>query len=1169
MKFEVKKKKQKESIKKIKVTLYANGEIILPDNYKSNCKLSGPKLKPNKTKYIGIYINKNVYKEVPIKEINYRRLDPYFILRGADGQHGQKGSRKKERAKTEGVPVPWGDFLDNVLSHDQVRGVESDWVWFLLKQNLKDGLVYYTDTVTFNNTYGDGEGERHKKVNNFQLGNKNIENYDNGVDAYPSGNGGNGGNGGTLSLPNRIRFSAYADFSGGMPGTSELIKGGKKKKDSTVYHKNYLVIHNDIGTEKDIKAYQNKPIKEKNKAFRPLLKTLNPNIDVEFGNIKVMKSRDGKDAKGKEGKAGKKGSKIKVDEVDQLWLHQCVLESINQYCKDTFLSGDRRPAKWLLSIYLDYINNSDYSPKDFLTRNLINELNVINNKVNKNLDYFGNPVGWIPRLSALSNIDILKRSKSSIVKVLYYAQKLTFENEESENREKQLASLVEQLKEENKSALKELQDAYDSIQVVKDAMSEIDVKIIEYLGEIEKLNADIKIELKQQEAEKKAFKFLCDLGGAICQVIPYGQPFLGKIGGSIAGTISKIDIHSDNGLAEAFKTTGGIAKDIASFVDENKDSITKKINEGVDKEIKSAEGDIEKVEKKIQSHKADMEEYHKILGDEIGLFNSKLKIQKLPRFEQNFSDLDDLFFIDHIDDLESLKAQMNEMEGFSRNEKDRINNGITNLKTNKSDLVERLKEHKKTKKNQTKTIEKVGEVMEGVGNGIAKVSDGLVNILTPVDESSEEFKRKIEEISNKKYKKQFKDLSEKLDIFNAHKLKTVQELFKLEGIIESSCQTISSNLVKITEFNDQRSAAGQRQLNVLTKQFLNRVTQGTQELLLAQIYYLVRSYQYKFVRKIHTNLYDIPKLFADINKFFTDNGTKAPVEEDFEKAFDFVIQSEFLALALVLLTTRIQNLPAAQGTSYSINLREDSKTSDGVRILEELNTTKFIKEYDNEDKVINVRKVRNVKFQLHKLGVDSVGSGEDFYYRIKDIKFTNIKVSFTKDAMEKHKDLEDRISFKFGVSHSGESVIRAADGRYYYFTSKDPEKDDNIILNVKSWNAVYNGNKRNNENNGIENEKISSDDHEIVSKLLEKIGDNNTKLEYGEHLPGATSELTLSIYDNNIPIDFKITELEFDFYYEGISADYSGVRSSKQGNNGYLSEGIKENRERFQHIGQE
>lgn len=1137
LKFMVTTQKQKETFLRIKIDVNANGKVYFPAGYEGNFTLSGPELKPDTIKYIGVYINKNIYREVPIKEINYRIYDPYFILNGADGQHGQEGNRKT-RTLSEDVPVSFDKLKEEVISFDNVRGKEENWIWGG-KHYLRQSQVYYSEYIIYSPANG---SEADKCIKRKVAGNKTIENMDNGLDAYKSGDGGSGGNGGILSVWNKTDISKYYTVnSGGKKGISKLKKGTAKKKDSEVYHVNYYIRHAGIA----FPTFLN----ELKKALRyngfsdSFTWEASAKIEHDHMITKTLKSRDGKDAKGNDGENGKAGS-IKQFKEYYRWLHPNVLESIINYCKDTFLTGDRRPARWLLSIYLDLIKELKYTPEDFLTRNLINELSVINNKVSKNLDYFGNPVGWIPRLSALSNIDIMKNSKSSIVNVLYYAQKLNLENEASENREEQLAFMVNQLKQENETARQNLQDGYDMLDSVKIEMDEINKKVKEHMDDIrdlkQRLETQLKDEAQQHAFEQAIFSGIFEIAGAICQVIPYGQPFLGSIGGAITEKIANIDIHGENLLSEAMKTTGEIATDLGSYVNDNKDKITKKVTSGINKDIKNTEREIGEIEKGIKSHKEDLEIYYKILGNDIGVFNSKLK---LANYQEGAEDI----LLDYIDNPNILDDHFDRLE-MSVDEQNETFLGILNLKDEKTDLVERLKEHNKTKKKQTKQIEKAGNILEGVGKGIASISNSIITMTTPKEVTDEKFNEALEKITNVEIKKEFEKLKEELDVFTAEKLKTAQKLFKLENIIESSCQTISSNLVKISAFNDERASIGQRQLNILTKQFLNRVSKETQELLLAQIYYLLRSYQYKFVSKIKTNLYDIPKLLKEINDFFTENGTKVPTKKDFENAFDFVIQSEFLSLALVLLTTKIQNLPSGGGAHYSIKFNEESKTKDGVSVLKELNKNK------------------SIKFKFHELGIDSAGSGKDFYYRIKDIKFNNIKVSFPQDVLNKNKDIKNRLSFKFGIKHSGESVIRAADGSYYFFTSKGPESDTNIIQNIKSWDAIYNGDKRKDENHGIDNEKNISDDHAIVSKLLSEISKGDNKLEYGEHLPGATSELTLSIYENNIPVNFEITELGFDFSYEGISGNKSALKSANRSNNSYLEEQLGEKKDEVQKL---
>lgn len=125
------------------------------------------------------------------------------------------------------------------------------------------------------------------------------------------------------------------------------------------------------------------------------------------------------------------------------------------------------------------------------------------------------------------------------------------------------------------------------------------------------------------------------------------------------------------------------------------------------------------------------------------------------------------------------------------------------------------------------------------------------------------------------------------------------------------------------------------------------------------------------------------------------------------------------------------------------------------------------------------------------------------------------------------------------LQHSGDSLIRAQDGNYYFFTSKMPENSERVIQNVRSWTATYNGSERNNEHHGINNEEALTRDskrlNELLSDLTMEDEGQKAELNYEEHLPGATSEMTLLIAKNNLAVDFQIRKVSFDFYYEQIS----------------------------------
>ena len=134
--------------------------------------------------------------------------------------------------------------------------------------------------------------------------------------------------------------------------------------------------------------------------------------------------------------------------------------------------------------------------------------------------------------------------------------------------------------------------------------------------------------------------------------------------------------------------------------------------------------------------------------------------------------------------------------------------------------------------------------MNGIAKGAGGIGDGVQTMLTRVDESSENFRKKIQQAQNAKFKSDFENLYAEIEKLNLRKLKAAQALTELEGQIQQSSQTISTNLVTMTSFSNQRAEATEQQLTHVTKLFLQKVIQDTRELYLTEIYNLVKSYQY-------------------------------------------------------------------------------------------------------------------------------------------------------------------------------------------------------------------------------------------------------------------------------------------------------------------------------------
>jgi hypothetical protein len=107
----------------------------------------------------------------------------------------------------------------------------------------------------------------------------------------------------------------------------------------------------------------------------------------------------------------------------------------------------------------------------------------------------------------------------------------------------------------------------------------------------------------------------------------------------------------------------------------------------------------------------------------------------------------------------------------------------------------------------------------------------------------------------------------------------------------------------------------------------------------------------------------------------------------------------------------------------------------------------------------------------------------------------------------------------------------AKDGNYYYFTTQRQEMGqadetaEKGEQNIKTWTANYKGAEAQGDNKGLTNTTVSATDCEIWKSLLTVLNTDVSSVTCSEHVPGATSELTLFIAKNNLGSRFRDHEL--------------------------------------------
>lgn len=1030
---------------------------------------------------------------------------PVFFLNGGKGQNGEMGGLKPV-SPNGNYPLSWSSIEKKVIENDPIEGSASNWAWPDFTGIAKD-KIYYASIEPTNFMWGPSDHRRYLKTS---IGDQNLPNQDNGADAIASGAGGDGGGGGTVSY---LEFETKEkktgwELKGGDEGISTRIEGGKAAKSSSYYHIFLRAFHKDINYE------WNKGDKD---SFKP---------KVWYTN--TLTSRDGAAAQGPNGKKGGEGKAEKIPADKNSWLHPVLLETMLQYAKTTFRDGERQKAKWILDHYSGAIKTMPAILKEEMrTAALVREVEFYKRRLDQNLDYYGYPPGWIPRLSVLSNLQVIKESRRDLAQLLYFANRMLKEDEKNTVNVKDLEWTINELRKGLKNAQADISTAFTELPAVQNSIFTLEGEIRDQLTALRSLKAKILREIEDQARAQALFTGSFEILAGVCALVPVGQPYVGQLGGGILKQISKIDINSENPLKEGLNFTSGLSKEVGSFIDKNKDKLKGDLTSGLTKEIDKGTKELNAYSDQVEGTTAALKEAETALTttfreQEMALLREKIKVVRGINSGGFFSAAED--YADIIADLDGMQQSISSARDITQEQKQELEGKLKKLKTDKAALAAKLKARKAEKAGREKSIETAGKVIKGFTDGISGIAGGIQTMMVEFDENDPEVQAKMEKIKGSKYSKEFETIYTQIAEINRKKLPLTEQLLRLEQMISAGVQRINNNLVQWSVLNDQRVQQVQYGLLPATRAYLKRIVQESWDLLMVECYYMTKSYQYRFIEKINTIQKGLKEMLTDIEKFRNGKDPREMTEEEYRKLFDTVLKSQFKTLAYELLV-KLQGGSAKPREDISAPvITADDKNAEGQPILERLNT------------------YGTVNFRLEDIKSSKHGTNAWYHYRIIGISFTDISV--TAD--------DPNVAFDFGIRHSGDSIIRATDGKLYYFTSRSSRKDspkknllkgkqpgalhDSIDLQVQSWNASYNGSQRETANKGLTNSTDSNLDEQLLHEFLagfdlDKEYDSKNK-PYKDHYPGATSLLTLQFYDNPENRNFQVTKLSFTVKYE-------------------------------------
>ena len=289
---------------------------------------------------------------------------------------------------------------------------------------------------------------------------------------------------------------------------------------------------------------------------------------------------------------------------DQSWAHPNVVCAVLRYARTAYRNGFRDDAATALDPYYALIGpdgepkstlGPDGKPKsiDGRLRMALVSVTAMRNNLIRNLDYYGNPPGWVPRLNALSNLQMLNKVRETAYETFYFADKLLRDYDALDNVREISQRTSDALKKELAEAKNNLQEAYNKI---PESLREL----VKVQSDLEPIKKDIKA-LKER-AEKRAFETTKDtvqsqrifssamqILGGIAKCLPVGQPFVG-LAGSTFEAASQIDWNAEDPLLTARSAIDSFSDDVTEVMKKKKKHVAALLTKKLRKES-SAQAD--------------------------------------------------------------------------------------------------------------------------------------------------------------------------------------------------------------------------------------------------------------------------------------------------------------------------------------------------------------------------------------------------------------------------------------------------------------------------------------------------------------------------------------------------------------------------------------------------
>jgi hypothetical protein len=292
---------------------------------------------------------------------------------------------------------------------------------------------------------------------------------------------------------------------------------------------------------------------------------------------------------------------------EQAWLHPDLLRHMLMVIRDLYLGDARERVGILLAAYADTLVlgppseaasgwTADNTPEWHAS---LAEISTLRQRLERYEDYFGNPAGYAPLLSLQSALRAYDLESDTALRSLLLARWVAAKAQTQANAASACDAAVTVLNENSTKIAAQMAKSKGLLASLEAQADEVLVDIERAQTNLLLLHTKLMNEAGADAAKKAHIRFAVNLGAAILQVVPVGQPVLGTIGklASVAADFDKKDPTA------SVKQAGETIKDAVKKSKDAKSEAEKAMKEAVKqaKEDGKTPEEIEELKKKKPS----------------------------------------------------------------------------------------------------------------------------------------------------------------------------------------------------------------------------------------------------------------------------------------------------------------------------------------------------------------------------------------------------------------------------------------------------------------------------------------------------------------------------------------------------------------------------------------